>query len=160
LGLWQSAMYGEQEGGTAQLRPARMEEDRPTCERAASSGGASHGRVGPQSNNSSIFYISTKQQPTTHQFSKFKQSSKLQLINFQTNNLHLFLLKCNKAKRGGRGDRGGRGGSPHPVVVEAGPGSGSRRWWRSGQWRPTGCQGSGGRRPHDMPKPVVHKLDG
>jgi hypothetical protein len=22
-GLWQSAMYGEQEGGTAQLRPAR-----------------------------------------------------------------------------------------------------------------------------------------
>jgi hypothetical protein len=85
-----------------------------------------------------------------HQFSKFEQCNSLQLINFQSNNIHLFLLKCNKAKRGGRGahhvlwrwrpveamaaDGGQDWGSGGPLAVRAMAASGLTvclsLWWR------------------------------
>jgi hypothetical protein len=75
--------------------------------------------------NLNILKFWTKQEmqhQIKHQFSKFEQSNNLQLINFlninfQSNNLHLFLLKCNKAMRGGRG-----------LTTSCGGGGWSRHW--------------------------------
>jgi uncharacterized membrane protein YgcG len=78
--------------------------------------------------NLNILKFWTKQEmhhQIKHQFSKFDQSNNLQHINFQSNNLHLFLLKCNKAKRGGKRRGGGRGGG---VTTSCGGGGRSRQW--------------------------------